>query len=103
MRSVAMYEAAMIARKQNFSRIRIALDGCSFDECRFEHCHFVFNGYMGVTLTGCTFDGCTWEFAGPAANTITFMTALYGGGSQDLIEATIRKIRGEEVKPTLNA
>jgi hypothetical protein len=93
----------MIARKQNFSRTRIALDGCSFDECRFEHCHFVFNGYMGVTLTGCTFEGCTWEFAGPAANTITFMTALYGGGSQELIEATIRKIRGEEVKPTLNA
>ncbi len=93
----------MVATKQTFARMRIALDGCSFDECRFEHCHFVFNGYMGVTLTGCTFEGCTWEFSGPAANTITFMTALYGGGSRDLIESTIRKIRGQELKPTLNA
>lgn len=93
----------MIARRQNFSRMRIALDGCSFDECRFEQCHFVFNGYMGVMLTGCSFEACTWEFAGPAANTITFMTALYGGGSQEVIEHTIRKIRGEDVKPTFNA
>lgn len=93
----------MVARKQRFSRMRIALDGCSFDECRFEHCHFVFHGYMGVMLTGCTFEACTWEFAGPAANTITFMTALYGGGSQELIESTIRKIRGEDVRPPLDA
>jgi hypothetical protein len=93
----------MIARKQTFSRMRISLDGCSFDECRFEHCHFLFHGYMGVTLTGCTFDGCSWEFGGPAANTITFMAALYSGGSQDLVEATIRKIRGLDIRPSLNA
>jgi uncharacterized protein YjbI with pentapeptide repeats len=96
-------EPTMIARKQNFLGMRIALDGCSFDECRFDRCHFVFNGYMGVTLTGCAFEACTWEFAGPAANTITFMTALYGGGSRELVEATIRRIRGEEIKPSFDA
>jgi hypothetical protein len=38
----------------------------------------IYSGLMVGHTQRCNFVGCKWEFAGPAANTLGFMTALYG-------------------------
>jgi hypothetical protein len=83
----------MIAENQTFVGLRVFLDGCSFKRCIFERCTIVFSGLMGAELEGNSFSECQWEFTGPAQNTLMMMSALYSGGGQQLIEATLDKIR----------
>jgi hypothetical protein len=86
----------VIAHNKKFHDAKISLDGCTFAGCTFERCTFVFSGLLPVDLEGNTIAGdCKWEFAGPAANTIGFMTAIYaqGGGAAQLIEHTFENIR----------
>lgn len=85
----------MVARKQRFSRMRIAFDDCSFAECRFGRCHFVFHSYMGGHADRLDLRSLRLGIAGPT-------TALYGGGSQQLIESTVPMIRGEDRNRPLN-
>jgi len=71
----------------------IALDGSSFLRCRFENCSLVYGGGTLPVLSGCRFDACSWNFTGEAANTVGFLSGLYNGGFEDLIEATFHQIR----------
>jgi hypothetical protein len=48
-------------------------------------------------------DGCKWEFNGPAMNTIQFLSAMYKGGSAEVIESTFRAIRGQAAPVTPTA
>jgi hypothetical protein len=87
----------MIARNQTFENLAISLDGGSFYGCTFNKCRLQFSGLLPVHLEGGNkFENCKWEFAGPASTTIGLMSALYKAGARDLIEATLRVIRGEE-------
>ena len=70
----------MFAREQTFTDVTIHLDGCTFIDCTFEQCRLIYSGFMVGHTQRCNFVGCKWEFAGPAANTIGFMTAIYGQG-----------------------
>jgi hypothetical protein len=83
----------MIARKQTFKDVTIFLDGSNFVECAFERCTLVYSGLMLVGLEANSFKQCKWEFSGSAQNTIVFMSVLYRGGAQELIEATFDNIR----------
>src|SRR5215467_11516087 len=67
----------MIARDQTFEDITVCLDGSSFYGCTFRRCKLQLSALLPNFLVGCNFDNCTWEFGGPAANTVAFMTALY--------------------------
>lgn len=85
----------MIAEKQTFTDKTVFLDGSSFYYCHFVSCKMVYNGLEGAVIDGCSFDGCSWQFDGPAAKTIGFMSALYqqGGEAKTLIEETFKNIR----------
>jgi len=86
----------MIARDQTFEDITVCLDGSPFYGCTFRRCKLQLSALLPNFLVGCNFDNCTWEFGGPAANTVAFMTALYRAGARDLIHGTFRAIRGEQ-------
>jgi hypothetical protein len=85
----------MIAHNQQFHDIRISLDGATFVGCTFERCTLVFSGLLPPHLAGNGFHNCKWEFAGPAAQTLGFMTSLYsqGGEFSKLIEMTFANVR----------
>ena len=79
--------------KQSFSNQEINLDGNEFLGCKFNKCKVVYQGFQKVALSNCAFSNCSFSFAGAAANTILFMTNMYSGGFEDLIEATLNNIR----------
>jgi len=61
----------------------------------------IYSGLLVGHTQRCNFVDCKWEFAGPAANTIGFMTAIYGideAGPQmiDEIFQNIKKNAGKQ-------
>jgi len=86
----------MFAQNQRFEGVTISLDGGSFYGCTFERCKLDFRGLLPVILDACQFNNCTWEFGGPAANTVGFLSALFKAGARDLVDGTLRCIRGEQ-------
>ncbi|MBS3648156.1 hypothetical protein KEU06_05885 [Pseudaminobacter sp. 19-2017] len=83
----------MLAFNKKFKDTLVNLDGGTFEGCAFERCTLLFSGLMPPALKSNTFSECKWEFAGPAANTIAFMAALYTGGGEELVEKTLEEIR----------
>ncbi len=83
-------------KHKKFKDEAVLLDGNAFDHCEFKNCTLVFNGITGVSLSHTAINGCRWEFAGPASNTMAFLTALYqmGPEMQGIIEQTFENIRG---------
>jgi len=79
--------------QRTFSRREVTLDGSSFENCRFEGCTLSYNGGVPPSLSGCHFEKCSWQFGNDAANTIGFLSGMYNGGFDDLIEATFHEIR----------
>jgi hypothetical protein len=83
--------------KRPFTDQSLVIDGSEYIGCRFERCEIIFAGGSLPTLVGNDFKECTYKFDGPAARTVQFMTGLYSGGAQQLIEATFEMIRGKPV------
>ena len=85
----------MIAHNKKFHDIRISLDGATLIGCEFGRCTFIYSALLPVNLEACSFSECQWEFTGPAANALGFMTAIYsqGGDGAKLIEKTFENIR----------
>ncbi|SDU48310.1 hypothetical protein [Stappia sp. ES.058] len=71
----------------------IVLDGGVFRDCRFNACRLHYDGGMLPVLTGCHFDDCSWLFGGPAANTLSILSALNQGGFDAVVERTVAAIR----------
>lgn len=80
-------------KDRNFVDKVVALDGSSFSGCSFAKCTMVFSGGEIPELSGCRFDDCSWQFGGDAANTIGFLSGMYQGGFDRMIEATFHEIR----------
>lgn len=76
-----------------FAHERIDLDGGAFRNCRFTACEMVYSGGAAPEITGCHFDDCNWSFAGSAALTLGFLSAMHGGGFAPLIENTFELAR----------
>ncbi len=82
--------------KNTFANEEVLLDFHEYDTCVFRDCRFVVLGYGPFVLNQCEVINCTFNFAGPAANTIQTMSAIYnnnGDQGKQLIEATFDNIR----------
>ena len=82
--------------KTTFANEEVLLDFHEYDTCVFRDCRFVVLGYGPFVLNQCEVINCTFNFAGPAANTIQTMSAIYnnnGEQGKQLIEATFDNIR----------
>ena len=79
---------------QRYEGVAVSLDGNDFVNCVFDRCTLEFGGSADVRLAGSTITNCRWNFIGPAARTIAFMTGLYQGGARDAMEAMLDGIRG---------
>lgn len=53
----------------------------------------IYSGGEIPVLSGCSFHDCAWQFGGEAANTIGFLSGMYQGGFDRLIESTFHEIR----------
>ena len=87
-----------MARFENetFENKTVVIDGNSYQNCTFNSCTIEFRGVELPSLGGCHFAGCRWSFDGPAANTIRFLTALYGNGDamlQSVVQQTLDNIK----------
>ncbi len=76
-----------------FENSTVQLDGQEFRSCTFRDCQLTYGGGKPPVLVGCKFYGLSMAFTGAAADTLTFVTALYHGGFKGFIEKTIANIR----------
>jgi hypothetical protein len=78
-----------------FQGIAVQVDaGMGYVKCRFVNCQLVFAG-MGtkVHLENCIFENSPFAFAGPAANTLNFLTQMYAAGNKEMVEMIFQSIR----------
>jgi hypothetical protein len=78
--------------KEVFTNMRVVLDGARFENCMFESCELVYGGGP-LSFNKNLVNNCSFAFADSAARTINFMKGMYQD-APELIEATIREIRG---------
>lgn len=53
----------------------------------------VFSGGKLPILISNTFTDCSWEFDGPAARALAFLSALYASGGGDVVENLFSMIK----------
>ena len=85
-------------RHQNkkFSGKTIDLDFNEFVGCQFADCEFIYHGAGRVEMSGCEFTNVTWKFSDGAANTLSFMRAMYHGagkGGQELVDRVFQNLK----------
>jgi hypothetical protein len=94
----------MIHNENNrYEGVTVRLDGNRFRNCTFQDCSLEFGGSDVVGMVGCTFTNCVWSFVGAAANTLSFLGAMYRGLGPDggkLVERTFENIRSGNVTST---
>jgi Predicted nucleotide-binding protein containing TIR-like domain len=81
---------------EHFSDGSVQLDGNEYYECVFTRMAMVYSAISPVVLQGCEFHDCKWNFDGPAALAVRFMSGIYNGLGEDgkqLIENTFDNIR----------
>jgi hypothetical protein len=83
----------MTFENTSFSNQRVDLDNSVFIGCRFEKCNLVYKGGKPPSLVNCSFGEFRISFEGAAADTLSFITALYHGGFKPVIETTFDNIR----------
>ena len=71
----------------------VQLDGRRFINCVFIEATLVFAAKAPVSLQGCIFTNVKWVLDGPAALTVSFLTALYHGGARELVENAFEAIK----------
>lgn len=55
------------------------VDGNYYKNCAFKNTQITFNGGPLPSFVDCSFDGCSLSLAGPAANTMAYINAIYHG------------------------
>ncbi|PNY82053.1 hypothetical protein [Deinococcus koreensis] len=78
---------------QTFSNQRIELDDTQFVGCTFDGCVLIYSGTGGTSLSDCTIHNTGFGFEGGAAKTLELLSAMYRGGFEELVNATIEGIR----------
>lgn len=81
---------------KTFKNETINLDNNEFHGCHIENCVLRFSGNGPVTMGNNSIIDSPFEFAGPAATTLSFMAGMYSGGAKEIIEATFANIRKGE-------
>lgn len=80
----------------SFSGGQVEIDGNHFVRCQFENTTLVFKGLSPIKMEYCEFHNVAWKFEGPAANTLSFLRAIYHGSGEfgrRLVENTFDEIR----------
>ena len=83
-------------RNETFSGKKIDLDFNQFVGCQFENCEFIYHGAGRVEMSGCKFTNVTWKFSDCAANTLSFMRAMYHGageGGRELVDRVFENLK----------
>ena len=81
---------------QTFVGANVQADGgVVYSKCKFVNCTLIFTGIAPIQFDNCALENCRWAFAGPAANTLSFLKQTYGGGNKEMVETLIREIRGD--------
>lgn len=83
--------------------VTVRLDGNQFRSCTLQNCRLEFAGSDLVGMVECAFTNCVWSFVGPAANTFSFLSAMYRGLGRDganLVERTFENIKSGNVIST---
>lgn len=78
---------------KSFVSKKVELDKKYFEDCSFTNCTFIFSGGLPPVLIRCSFENCSWQFADQAANTLGFLSGLYAGGFDGMVESTFHGIR----------
>lgn len=91
----------MIAHQRRFKDTTVFLDGSTFVGCTFTNCMLVFSGYIPLRIERCTFEKCSYQFAGPAGDTLRFLSFLFAqeGASRDLVEHIFESVRQGSTGP----
>lgn len=71
----------------------VQLDGRRFESCSFVECEMRYSGGDAPALVGCSFGKCTWSFSAEAANTLAFLSGMYNGGMDALVESTFQSVK----------
>ena len=74
----------------------VELDGNIYTRCTFEGCRMRFSGGTLPVFAGSTLKNVTWAWGGPAANALTFLSALhnhFGEPGRRDAEEMIRNIK----------
>ena len=80
---------------QTFIGANVQIDGgIAYVKCKFVKCNMVLMGMAAPQIVETVFEECRWSFAGPAANTLSFLKAMYQTEAKEMVEAVIRSIRG---------
>ena len=85
---------------QTFIGANVQIDGgVAYVGCKFVKCNIVLTGMAPAQLSSNTWEDCRWSLAGPAANVISFLKAMFQSGAKEMVEILIREIRGETPVP----
>ena len=82
-----------VIENQTFEKQTINLDDAIFKNCTFKGCTLIYSGGPLPRLHMNTILDCIWQFAGAAERTMTFLAALYQGGSNELVEYIFDQVR----------
>lgn len=78
---------------QHFTGERVVLDGKHFEDCTFENCDLVYRGGVPPNFIRSDFAAPRFVFEGAAQSTVQFMSAIYNGIDERIIEKTFDEIR----------
>lgn len=78
-----------------FGSGKVQIDGNTFFKCLFDGTTLEYAGGDEPLFIECTFRNVDIAFAGPAANTLSFMAGLFRSGFRPIIEATIAQMTEE--------
>ncbi len=85
-------------RLENLTFVRqdVILDFHEYYGCTFVECQILILGYGVGSFVGCIFDTCVFPFAGPAANYVQVLRAMYAQDNmRPIVEEVISLIKGE--------
>lgn len=80
-------------QNQQFVGERVVLDGKHFVDCTFENCDLVYRGGVPPNFIRSDFAAPRFVFEDAAQSTVQFMSAIYNGIDERIIEKTFDEIR----------
>jgi hypothetical protein len=83
-------------KNQKFEKVVVHFDGYHYEKCEFKQCQLIYSGMAPLDLRDCTITDCAWMLAGPAQNTLNFLSGLYSSNpaGKALVETIFQQIRG---------
>lgn len=76
----------------SYNHQTVTLDGETFADCDFVSCRLVYAGGETPSFESCRFEDCDWKFEGGAADTLSFLKAMWGAGAKAAVQTLIKDI-----------